>query len=76
MSLFEPQSGHCGVCDQCRKGDFVTCKKENINGIITDGGYAEYAFLRSEAIARIPEEIDPAEVRLWGASLSAGGETL
>ena len=24
--------GHCGICDRCRAGDFVTCKSENING--------------------------------------------
>jgi D-arabinose 1-dehydrogenase-like Zn-dependent alcohol dehydrogenase len=27
-----------------------------------DGGFAEYAILRSEAVARIPKEMDPAEV--------------
>ena len=30
-------------------------------GILRDGGYAEYAILRSEAIAALPEDMDPAE---------------
>ncbi|OCH95688.1 GroES-like protein [Obba rivulosa] len=53
--------GHCGVCNQCRSGDFICCEKEDINGIFRDGGYAEYVTLRSEVCARIPEDIDPAE---------------
>ncbi|GAA5901006.1 hypothetical protein JCM6882_005999 [Rhodosporidiobolus microsporus] len=53
--------GHCFVCPSCIHGDFVTCQKENINGVFTDGGHAEYATLRTEAIASLPEEIEPAE---------------
>ncbi|KZS95704.1 GroES-like protein [Sistotremastrum niveocremeum HHB9708] len=53
--------GHCGVCTSCKVGDHVTCEKENINGILTDGGYAEYVYLRTEAIAAVPKELDPAE---------------
>lgn len=53
--------GHCHACSQCAKGDYVTCENENINGIMTDGGYAEYATLEYTAVAKIPTEIDPAE---------------
>ncbi|OCH95672.1 GroES-like protein [Obba rivulosa] len=57
--------GHCSVCDSCRSGDFICCEKADANGepycIFRDGGYAEYVTLRSEACARIPEDIDPAE---------------
>ncbi|ORY50681.1 chaperonin 10-like protein [Leucosporidium creatinivorum] len=53
--------GHCFNCKQCRKGDFVTCSNENINGIITDGGHAEYATLRSEAVLSIPDDISSAD---------------
>ncbi|KAL8284136.1 hypothetical protein RQP46_004885 [Phenoliferia psychrophenolica] len=56
--------GHCHVCVSCRKGDFVTCSQQNVNGIMTGtfhGGYAEYVTLRSEAVLSIPEDIDPAE---------------
>lgn len=53
--------GHCFECNSCRKGDFVTCSAQGINGILSDGGYAEYVTLRSEASLSIPEDIDPAE---------------
>jgi D-arabinose 1-dehydrogenase-like Zn-dependent alcohol dehydrogenase len=69
--------GHCHICKRCRAGDFGTCEKENINGpfnryghdakaylctgIFSDGGYAEYATLRSEAVAALPSDVDPAE---------------
>ncbi|GAA5821740.1 hypothetical protein JCM11251_001001 [Rhodosporidiobolus azoricus] len=53
--------GHCFTCGQCTRGDFVTCENENINGIITDGGHAEYVTLRTEAVCALPEGIDPAE---------------
>ncbi|CCM00121.1 uncharacterized protein FIBRA_02148 [Fibroporia radiculosa] len=55
--------GHCSVCDRCRLGDFVTCPLSSLSptGVGSDGGYAEYATLRSEALASISREIDPAE---------------
>ncbi|KAI5475315.1 alcohol dehydrogenase [Pseudohyphozyma bogoriensis] len=53
--------GHCFWCPSCRKGDFVTCQNVNINGVLTDGGHAEYVTLRSEAVLSMPEDIDPAE---------------
>src|SRR5919109_722301 len=34
--------GHCGRCDSCRRGDFVTCVEPRMPGISYDGGYAEY----------------------------------
>ncbi|GHJ85665.1 hypothetical protein NliqN6_2067 [Naganishia liquefaciens] len=54
--------GHDGSCDQCRAGDFVTCANEGINGILTDGGYAEYCTLDATALAHIPEDADPAKM--------------
>ncbi|KAH9949106.1 GroES-like protein [Amylocystis lapponica] len=53
--------GHCHACSRCRVGDFVTCVEGDINGVKRDGGYAEYVTLRSEAVASVPEDIDPAE---------------
>jgi D-arabinose 1-dehydrogenase-like Zn-dependent alcohol dehydrogenase len=41
-------------------GDFVTCENGNINGILSDGGYAEYATLDVTAVTKIPEDIDVA----------------
>ncbi|TFK81304.1 GroES-like protein [Polyporus arcularius HHB13444] len=52
--------GHCMTCSSCRKGDYVTCKNEDINGILRDGGYGEYCTLRSEAVVSVPEDMDPA----------------
>jgi propanol-preferring alcohol dehydrogenase len=33
--------GHCGVCNLCRRGDFVNCTHQPISGVHYDGGYAE-----------------------------------
>ena len=60
--------GHCMICRSCLKGDFVTCSAQNINGIVTDGGYSEYCTLRSEALLSIPEDIDPAEAAVSSSS--------
>ncbi|CEQ41693.1 SPOSA6832_03429, partial [Sporobolomyces salmonicolor] len=37
------------------------CENENINGVITDGGHAEYVILRTESVASIPTDIEPAK---------------
>ncbi|KZS88886.1 GroES-like protein [Sistotremastrum niveocremeum HHB9708] len=55
------QGGWCGTCSRCLKHDNMTCENGNINGILTDGGYGEYVYLRTEAVASIPKELDPAE---------------
>jgi D-arabinose 1-dehydrogenase-like Zn-dependent alcohol dehydrogenase len=43
--------GHCGKCESCRRGDFITCAKLQIPGISYDGGYAEFVFAPIEALA-------------------------
>jgi D-arabinose 1-dehydrogenase-like Zn-dependent alcohol dehydrogenase len=53
--------GHCGKCDSCRRGDFITCVKLQIPGISYDGGYAEYVSVPAEALARIPDSLTPEE---------------
>ncbi len=53
--------GHDGVCDSCRRGDFVTCRNEQVTGVTRDGGYAQYMIARHEAVGRIPDGLDPAE---------------
>ncbi|GAA5995991.1 uncharacterized protein JCM10292_004876 [Rhodotorula paludigena] len=53
--------GHCGGCSRCVRGDFNTCENEARNGILSDGGHAEYATLRTEALCSIPEDIEPAK---------------
>jgi D-arabinose 1-dehydrogenase-like Zn-dependent alcohol dehydrogenase len=48
--------GHCGYCDSCRRGDFVTCQiAPQVPGIAYDGGYAEYMIAPASAVALIPE---------------------
>ena len=48
--------GHCGYCDSCRRGDFVTCQISlQIPGITYDGGYAEYMIAPAGALALIPD---------------------
>jgi D-arabinose 1-dehydrogenase-like Zn-dependent alcohol dehydrogenase len=53
--------GHCFVCDRCRIGDFVTCRRALVTGISTDGGYAEYMIARQEAVVRVPDGFDLVE---------------
>jgi D-arabinose 1-dehydrogenase-like Zn-dependent alcohol dehydrogenase len=61
--------GHCFVCEACRRGDFISCAKEQITGVTRDGGYAQYMIARHEAVARMPEGLDAAEA---GPLLCAG----
>src|SRR6188472_565004 len=49
--------GHCGHCESCRRGDFVTCRYAQIPGISYDGGYADYMIAPTEALAIIPDEL-------------------
>jgi D-arabinose 1-dehydrogenase-like Zn-dependent alcohol dehydrogenase len=54
--------GHCGYCDSCRRGDFVTCRvAAQVPGISYDGGYADYVIAPAGALARIPEKLSAAE---------------
>src|SRR5438309_1461717 len=54
--------GHCGYCDSCRRGDFVTCQvAPQVPGITFDGGYADYVIVPAVALARIPEGLSAAE---------------
>jgi len=65
--------GHCGYCDSCRRGDFVTCQiAQQIPGISYDGGYADYAVVPAGALARIPEGLSPVEA---GPLMCAGVTT-
>jgi D-arabinose 1-dehydrogenase-like Zn-dependent alcohol dehydrogenase len=53
--------GHCGYCESCRRGDFVTCKYAQVPGISYDGGYADYMIAPIEALALIPEQLSAIE---------------
>lgn len=52
--------GHCFTCDPCRRGDFINCENGAVTGVTRDGGFADYMVARSEAVAAIPEAVDPA----------------
>lgn len=46
---------HCGYCDSCRRGSFVTCQTGPlVTGISLDGGYAEYMVAPYTALALMP----------------------
>ena len=54
--------GHCGYCDSCRRGDFVTCQvAPQVPGIAYDGGYAEYMIAPAGTLALIPDELSAVE---------------
>ena len=56
-------AGHCGACDDCRRGDFFACTvAHQITGIDFDGGYADYLIAPTTALARVPDELSPVEV--------------
>jgi alcohol dehydrogenase, propanol-preferring len=52
-------NGHCGVCDFCRRGDFVNCEDQPQTGSDVDGGYAEIVVARASGLVRIPEGMSP-----------------
>ena len=53
--------GHCGHCEPCRRGDFISCRNLQIPGLTYDGGYAEAMIAPADALASIPPELDAAE---------------
>jgi D-arabinose 1-dehydrogenase-like Zn-dependent alcohol dehydrogenase len=53
--------GHDGSCRPCNRGQFQMCHNKTINGVFREGGYGEYATLRTEAAVRIPKDADPAK---------------
>jgi D-arabinose 1-dehydrogenase-like Zn-dependent alcohol dehydrogenase len=53
--------GHCGRCNSCRRGDFITCVEVRYPGISYDGGYADYMIAPAEAVVRIPDSLSPVE---------------
>jgi propanol-preferring alcohol dehydrogenase len=49
--------GHCGVCDWCRRGDFVNCENQPQPGTTQDGGYTEVTYARATGLVRIPDAL-------------------
>ncbi|KAI0778898.1 GroES-like protein [Trametes elegans] len=54
--------GHCSACTRCRSGDHLACDDQDLTGMLSDGGYADFMTARTEAVAAIPRDLDPAEV--------------
>ncbi|KAF3906758.1 hypothetical protein AA313_de0204472 [Arthrobotrys entomopaga] len=52
--------GHCHFCKYCKRGEFLLCEKEAVNGVNMWGGLAEYVLLRREAVVSVPKDVDPA----------------
>jgi alcohol dehydrogenase, propanol-preferring len=49
--------GQCGVCERCRRADFVYCDDQPQPGTTEDGGYAEVVYARATGVVRIPAEL-------------------
>ncbi|MEH3052427.1 MAG: alcohol dehydrogenase [Patulibacter minatonensis] len=49
--------GHCGHCDPCRRGDFISCPNGLVPGIAYDGGYADHVVVPKAALASIPDDL-------------------
>jgi hypothetical protein len=49
--------GQDNTCDQCRRGDFGTCRNLKIPGISYDGGYQQFMLAPVEALAAIPDSL-------------------
>ena len=48
-------NGYCGVCEFCRRGDFVNCADQPSTGSDVDGGYAQVMLARASGLVRIPQ---------------------
>jgi D-arabinose 1-dehydrogenase-like Zn-dependent alcohol dehydrogenase len=53
--------GQDNTCLECRRGNFINCVNVKVCGISYDGGYQEYMVAPVEAVAHMPESLDPAE---------------
>ena len=53
--------GHCGVCESCRRGNFVYCTDQPWTGMTADGGYAEVLYARASGLVTIPDELSSVE---------------
>src|SRR5262252_9471478 len=53
--------GQDGTCLACRRGDFINCANAKVCGVSYDGGYQQFMVAPVEALARMPESLDPAE---------------
>lgn len=74
------ESGSCGVCEQCAKGEEVYCLNGNIqtyggvdvDGTITQGGYSQATVVNERFVLRVPDSLPSEKV----APLLCAGVTL
>jgi D-arabinose 1-dehydrogenase-like Zn-dependent alcohol dehydrogenase len=48
---------HCGHCNACRRGDFISCANLQITGFHFDGGYEQYMIAPVHGLARVPDAL-------------------
>jgi len=60
--------GHCGRCDQCRKGSLITCENLQIPSLHYPGGYAQSVTAPANALARVPDGLSFAEAAPMGCA--------
>jgi D-arabinose 1-dehydrogenase-like Zn-dependent alcohol dehydrogenase len=60
--------GNCNHCDQCRKGNFITCLNGKVPSWQYPGGYAESVIVPATALARIPSALSDAEAAPMGCA--------
>src|SRR5271169_4402904 len=53
--------GQDGTCLACRRGAFLNCVNVMVCGVSYDGGYQEYMVAPIEALAHMPDSLDPVE---------------
>lgn len=63
---------YCGTCHQCRRGNFVHCRRSKITGAAFPGGYAEMLIVHQSGLARIPDALTATEA----APLACAGVTM
>jgi D-arabinose 1-dehydrogenase-like Zn-dependent alcohol dehydrogenase len=49
--------GHDFICPECRRGDFMNCRNQQVTGFSYDGGYQEYMLAPHEALVAIPASV-------------------
>ena len=64
--------GYCGVCRNCRRGDFVYCEVGMVTGATFPGGCADYLVAPATALARIPDGLSAVDA----APLACAGLTV
>src|SRR6267154_1338760 len=62
--------GHCGHCENCRRGDFVNCRNQPISGVHSDAGYAEMMIAQATGLAAIPDDLSTEAAPLLCAGLT------